>query len=227
MPEAIEKTIATLIVDDHALFRESLVRLLCAERGFEVVAHCGSSEEALRVLQKKQVDVVLLDFNLGESNGTQFLSSAKRQGFGGKVLVVTAVVDQGQAVELIRAGVSGIFMKHHSAALLAQAIRDVVNGKVFFDQELLQVAVATGTKSTAHSPPEQFTQRERQVLFLVFEGLANKEIAERIGVSESSVKATLQQLFAKTGTHSRGQLVRIALEQHKHKLWFKDNGERE
>jgi len=140
---------------------------------------------------------------------------------------VTAVVDQGQAAELIRAGVSGIFMKHHSAALLAQAIRDVVNGKVFFDQELLQAAVATGTRSTAHSPPEQFTQRERQVLVLVFEGLANKEIAERIGVSESSVKATLQQLFAKTGTHSRGQLVRIALEQHKHKLWFKDNGERE
>ena len=227
MPEGTEKTIAILIVDDHALFRESLVRLLHAERGFEVVAHCGSSEEALRVLQKRQVDVVLLDFDLGQSTGTQFVSSAKQQGFGGKVLVVTAVVDQGQAVELIRAGVSGIFMKHHSAALLAQAIRDVVNGKVFFDQELLQAAVATGTRSTAHSPPEQFTQRERQVLVLVFEGLANKEIAERIGVSESSVKATLQQLFAKTGTHSRSQLVRIALEQHKHKLWFKDNGERE
>ncbi|PYU77129.1 MAG: hypothetical protein DMG49_00185 [Acidobacteria bacterium] len=206
MPEATEKTIAILIVDDHALFRESLVRLLHAERGFE------------RVLQKRQVDVVLLDFDLGESNGTQFLSSAKRQGFGGKVLVVTAVVNQGQAAELIHAGISGIFMKHHSAALLAQAIRDVVNGKVFFDQELLQAAVAAETKYTAHSPPEQFTQRERQVLFFVFEGLANKEIAERIGVSESSVKATLQQLFAKTGTHTRAQLVRIALEQHKHKL---------
>jgi len=218
MPEATEKTIAILIVDDHALFRESLVRLLHAERGFEVVAHCGSNEEALRVLQKRQVDVVLLDFDLGESNGTQFLSSAKRQGFGGKVLVVTAVVNQGQAAELIHAGISGIFMKHHSAALLAQAIRDVVNGKVFFDQELLQAAVAAETKYTAHSPPEQFTQRERQVLFFVFEGLANKEIAERIGVSESSVKATLQQLFAKTGTHTRAQLVRIALEQHKHKL---------
>ena len=218
MPEATEKTIAILIVDDHALFRESLVRLLHAERGFEVVAHCGSNEEALRVLQQRQVDVVLLDFDLGESNGTQFLSSAKRQGFGGKVLVVTAVVNQGQAAELIHAGISGIFMKHHSAALLAQAIRDVVNGKVFFDQELLQAAVAAETKYTAHSPPEQFTQRERQVLFFVFEGLANKEIAERLGVSESSVKATLQQLFAKTGTHTRAQLVRIALEQHKHKL---------
>ncbi|PYU20845.1 MAG: DNA-binding response regulator [Acidobacteria bacterium] len=218
MPEATEKTIAILIVDDHALFRESLVRLLHAERGFEVVAHCGSNEEALRVLQQRQVDVVLLDFDLGESNGTQFLSSAKRQGFGGKVLVVTAVVNQGQAAELIHAGISGIFMKHHSAALLTQAIRDVVNGKVFFEQELLQAAVAAETKYTAHSPPEQFTQRERQVLFFVFEGLANKEIAERLGVSESSVKATLQQLFAKTGTHTRAQLVRIALEQHKHKL---------
>ena len=221
MPEGTEKTIAILIVDDHALFRESLVRLLHAERGFEVVAHCGSSEEALRVLQKRQVDVVLLDFDLGQSTGTQFVSSAKQQGFGGKVLVVTAVIHQGQAAELIHAGVSGIFMKHNSAALLTHAIRDVVTGKVFFDQELLQAAVAAKTSQTAHSHPEQFTQRERQVLSLVFEGLANKEIAERIDVSESSVKATLQQLFAKTGAHTRAQLVRIALEHHKNELLFK------
>jgi|SRR5215472_4144721 len=219
MLEAIEKTISILILDDHALFRESLVRLLHAERGFEVVAHCGSSEEALRALQKKQVDVVLLDFDLGESTGTQFLSSARRQGFDSKVLIVTAVVHQGQAAELIHAGVSGIFMKHHSAALLTHAIRDVVQGKVFFDQELLQAAVAAKTRQT-HSQPEQFTQRERQVLSFVFEGLANKEIAERLGVSESSVKATLQQLFAKTGTHTRAQLVRVALE-HKNELLFK------
>jgi len=221
MTEAIEKTIAILIVDDHALFRESLVRLLHAEPGFEVIAHCGTIEEALRVLQKRQVDVVLLDFDLGESTGTQFLGSAKRQGFGGKVLVVTAVVNQGQAAELIHAGVSGIFMKHHSAALLTRAIRDVVDGKVFLDQELLQAAVAAKTRHTAHSRPEHFTQRERQVLSFVFEGLANKEIAERIDVSESSVKATLQQLFAKTGAHNRAQLVRIALEHHKNELLFK------
>ena len=220
MPEATKKAITILIVDDHALFRESLVRLLRAERGFEVVAHCGLIETALRVLQRRQIDVVLLDLDLGERNGAQFLRSAKQQGFDGKVLVVTAVLHQGQATELVHAGISGIFMKHHPAALLTQAIRDVVNEKVFFDQELLQAAVAAQTPHTVHSRPEHFTQREQQVLSFVFEGLANKEIAERIGVSESSVKATLQQLFAKTGVHTRAQLVRVALE-HKSELLFK------
>ena len=85
----------------------------------------------------------------------------------------------------------------------------------------MQAAVAAKTRHTAHSRPEHFTQRERQVLSFVFEGLANKEIAERIDVSESSVKATLQQLFAKTGAHNRAQLVRIALEHHKNELLFK------
>ena len=220
MPEAMEKTIAILLLDDHALFRESLVRFLHAEPGLEVVAQCGSIEEALRVLERRQVDVVLLDLDLGKHNGAQFLSSAKQQGFGGKILVVTAGVDQNQAAELIHDGISGIFMKHHSAALLTHAIRDIVDGKVFFDQELLQAAVAAKTKPTADPRPEQFTQREQQVLSFVFEGLANKEIAERIGVSESSVKATLQQLFAKTGAHTRAQLVRVALER-KNELSFK------
>src|SRR2546429_1585777 len=81
MPEAMEKTIAILLLDDHALFRESLVRFLHAEPGLEVVAQCGSIEEALRVLERRQVDVVLLDLDLGKHNGTQFPSSAKQQGF--------------------------------------------------------------------------------------------------------------------------------------------------
>lgn len=212
MPETMGETIAILLVDDHALFRESLVRLLQAERGFEVAAHCGSIEEALRVLQKRRIDVVLLDLDLGERNGTDFLGSAKRQGFSGKVLVVTAGVGQSEAAELIQAGVSGIFMKHRSAALLAHAVRDVMSGKVCFDQALLQAAMAAKARATAPSHEERFTQREGQVLSFIFEGLANKEIAGRIGVSESSVKATLQQLFTKTGTHTRAQLVRIALE---------------
>ena len=103
-------------------------------------------------------------------------------------------------------------MKHNSAASLPQGIRDVMAGKVWFDQELLQGAIAGNTNPR---PQPRFTQRERQVLSFVFEGLANKEIAEQIGVSESSVKATLQQLFSKTGVHTRSQLVRVALEQYR------------
>ena len=211
MPESMEQTIAILLVDDHTLFREGVARLLGTEPAFKVVA-CASIKEALTILRQRQIDIVLLDFDLGQRDGTRFVRLAKEQGFGGKILVVTAGVEEREAAELIRCGISGIFMKQNSAALLAQGIRDVMAGKVWFDQELLQATIH-GSAPLPESQSRRFTQRERQVLSYVLEGLANKEIAARIGVSESSVKATLQQLFSKTGVHTRGQLVRIALEQ--------------
>jgi two-component system nitrate/nitrite response regulator NarL len=212
MHEPVTGTVAILVVDDHALFRESIARLLSTEPGFEVVAHCGSIEDSLKVLRQTHVDIVLLDFDLGDRDGIQFMRLAKQQGFSGRVLVVTAGVDESKVAELIQTGISGIFMKHNSAAMLPQGIRDVMAGKVWYDQHLLQGAISGSVRSRSELA---FTQRERQVLSLVFEGLANKEIAEQIGVSPSSVKATLQQLFSKTGVRTRSQLVRIALEHHK------------
>lgn len=215
MPESAEKTVSILIVDDHALFRESVARLLAAEPGFEVIAHSGSIEDALKILREARVDIVLLDFDLGERDGTEFMRLAKQAGFSGRVLVVTAGVEENRVAELIHTGISGIFMKHNSAALLPRGIRDAMDGKVWFDQELLQEALSGSRKANAEP---HLTLRERQVLSFVFEGLANKEIAEKIGVSESSVKATLQQLFSKTGVHTRSQLVRIALEQYRDQI---------
>jgi len=215
MPESVQDTISILIVDDHALFRESVARLLAAEPDFEVAAHCGSVDEALQTLRQTHIDIVLLDVQLGEQDGTQFLRLAKQQGFDGRVLVVTAGIEESKVAELIHTGISGIFTKHNSADSLPQGIRDVMAGKVWFDQKLLQNAITGNLSARAQG---RFTQRERQVLSLVFEGLANKQIAERIGVSESSVKATLQQLFSKTGVHTRSQLVRIALEQYKDQI---------
>jgi two-component system, NarL family, nitrate/nitrite response regulator NarL len=217
MPDTTERPIEILLVDDHALFRESVARLLAAEPGFRVVAHCNSIEEALEQLRKTRVDIVLLDFDLGQHHGGEFMRLAAKQGFSGKVLVVTAGVRKEQAADLIRSGISGIFMKHDSAALLIEGVRDVLAGKVWFDRELLQEAMS-GAGERQDSKAERFTERERQVLSGVFEGLVNKEIAERIGVSESSVKATLQQLFSKTGVRTRSQLVRVTLEQHKSQL---------
>jgi two-component system, NarL family, nitrate/nitrite response regulator NarL len=218
MPKTAEQALHILLLDDHALFRESVSRLLNAEAGFDVVAHCGAIEEALQVLRRKSIDLILLDFDLGERDGREFLRMAREQGFKGKVLLVTAGIDAGATSQLIRSGVSGVFHKHDSAALLAQGIRDVMAGKVWLDQEQLQTAL--GTKST---PPQvggtrRFTEREQQVLSFVFEGLANKEIAARIGVSEGSVKSTLQQLFSKTGVRTRSQLVRIVLEQYRDQI---------
>jgi two-component system nitrate/nitrite response regulator NarL len=218
VPEPTEQTIQILLIDDHALFRESVSRLLAAEPGFDVAAHCGTIEEALRILKRKSVDVVLLDFDLGQHDGREFVRLAKEQGFRGKILVVTAGVDGTAAADLIRAGISGVFRKHDSATLLARGIRDVIAGKVWFDQEQLQTALTSGLSPSREKRTGRFTEREQQVLSGVFEGLANKEIANRIGVSESSVKATLQQLFSKTGVRTRSQLVRIVLEQHRDQL---------
>jgi DNA-binding NarL/FixJ family response regulator len=214
MAETRGRAIRIVLLDDHALFRESIARLLNADRDFEIVASCGSIDEALAALRGARIDIVLLDFDLGQRDGAKFLRSAHEQGYSGKVLVVTAGVDKHEAADLIRKGVSGIFTKHHSAAMLAEGIRDVMSGKVWFDQELLREAIGQD-KSRSEDERARFTERERLVLAYVFEGLANKEIAERIKVSESSVKATLQQLFAKTGVRTRSQLVRVALEQQK------------
>jgi two-component system, NarL family, nitrate/nitrite response regulator NarL len=217
MPKTAEQTLHILLLDDHALFRESVSRLLAAEPGFEVVGHCGTIEEALRALGRKSVDIVLLDFDLGERDGREFLRLAKEQGFKGKVLLVTAGVDAPAISDLIRAGVSGIFRKHDSAALLAEGIREVMAGKVWMEQDQLRTAFKTDA-SIPQQAARRFTERERQVLSFVFEGLANKEIAARIGVSEGSVKSTLQQLFSKTGVRTRSQLVRIVLEQYRDQI---------
>lgn len=218
MDDLSPRPIRIFIIDDHSLFRESVARLLAVETDFAVVGHCGSVEEALRVLPDSDVSIVLLDFDLGSRNGEDFMRSARQRGFQGKVLVVTAGVDDGEAASLIKSGVSGIFMKHNSAFSLTQGIRDVMAGKVSFDPDLLQGAVTGGARLRSDVPAARLSLRERDVLACVLEGLTNKEIAKRIGVSESSVKATLQQLFAKTGVRTRSQLVRIALEQYEELL---------
>jgi two-component system, NarL family, nitrate/nitrite response regulator NarL len=217
MPEPTE-SIRILLVDDHALFRESIARMLSRELDFDVVADCASVEDALLILRQQPVDLILLDFDLGQRNGMDFMRLARVENITAKVLVVTAGVEPAEAAELIRSGISGIFLKRDSPASLAQSIRDVMAGKVSFEEEVFQQAMADNAAASAGLRAEAFTPRERQVLSGVFEGLANKEIASRLSVSESSVKATLQQLFAKTGVRTRSQLVRIALERYKHEL---------
>jgi DNA-binding NarL/FixJ family response regulator len=127
-----------LIVDDHALFRESVARLLNAEADFEVVGACGTTGEALRFVTGSVIDLVLLDFDLGQQTGFDFFAEAKRIGFQGKVLIVTAGLSETEGAELMRQGGAGIFMKHGSAAALAQGIRQVMSGRVWLEQKYLR-----------------------------------------------------------------------------------------
>jgi two-component system, NarL family, nitrate/nitrite response regulator NarL len=214
-----EKIIRLLVIDDHTLFRESVARLLEGEPGFEVVADCGSVADGLRFIKSPgDVDVVLLDLDLGQESGADFLDHIQGTRFEGKVLLVTAGVNDGDVPGLIRKGVAGIFLKHGSPASLIQGIRDTMDGKVLFEQDLLRRALEQVGPNAPDPAHAKLTDRERQVLSFVFEGLANKQIADRLQISETAVKASLQQLFGKTGVRTRSQLVRVALERYRDQL---------
>jgi len=180
-----------------------------------MAAHCASAAEAIDILHQKPVDLVLLDFDLGKEDGFHFIERARQAGFPGRILMVTAGMDDAECVQALRMRVSGIFPKHSSPDQLVHAIRKVMAGETWLDQSSVQALVDAATRLERPGSRRSLTERENQVLQGVFEGLSNKEIGARLGVSESSVKAALQQLFRKTGVRTRSQLVRIALEEHR------------
>lgn len=197
-----------LLIDDHALFREGLARLLQTEQDFDLAGHCGTVSEGLELLRRSGIDLVLLDYDLENEAGTRFLSAAHEVGFAGKFLMLTAGMNELQSALAWRLGISGIALKHSSPARLLQAIRTVAQGGVWNDQK----QSAEGAPKPDSKESSALTPREQQVLRGVLEGLNNKEIAHNIGASLSSVKAILQRLFDKTGVRTRGQLVRVAIE---------------
>jgi len=206
--------IKILLLDDHTLFREGLSRLVEAEPDLEMVGHCATIDEALDILRRKSIDLVLLDYDLGKENGFEFIARARKLGFEGRLLILTAGMSDAESVQAIKLGIGGIFLKHNSPALLAQAMRKVMTGEAWLDQTAVQALVDATRRADMSAPNRLFTEREHQVLQGVFEGLSNKEIGARLDISESSVKAALQQLFQKTGVRTRSQLVRVALEEH-------------
>lgn len=200
-----------LLLDDHVLFREGLRRLLVSEPDVETVAECGTADEAVEVLSRTPVDVVLLDFDLGDETGTRFITAAYKADYKGKFLMVTAGMTPMDVTIARNLGVSGIFPKHNSPATLLDAIRHVARGGEWLDSRPVPSESVEGHSPSAEVKA-QLTQRELEVLRSVFEGLTNKEIAHKIGASQSAVKATLQRLFEKTGVRTRAQLVRVAIE---------------
>jgi DNA-binding NarL/FixJ family response regulator len=221
------KQIRILLVDDHSLFRESLSRLLEAEPQFRIAGTCAGTAEALAALDRaalesEPVDVVLLDYDLGDEQGTAFLDEAKRRGLEARILMVTAGMSDSGTLRAFEAGSAGVFLKHSPPAQLVEAIHKVANGEMWLDSRAVPSLVSGATsRSGQRDEGQSLNARERAVLKAVFEGLSNKEIAAHLQTSESSVKAVLQQLFDKTGVRTRSQLVRIALEKHAQD-WLRD-----
>lgn len=202
------------LLDDHMLFREGLRRLLDSDERFVIAGHSGDPGKALADLEQAKVDVLVLDYDLGKKSALDLLTPLKAMGFAGKILIVTAGLPDKDALILMQGGISGIFHKQESPEELQRAIVEVAQGRVLIDQQYLQAVVA------AAQPQEsiRFTERERTTLRYLLQGLANKEIAANLNISESAVKATLQQLFSKTGVRTRSQLVLLAIEKYRDQL---------
>lgn len=208
--------IKLVIIDDHAMFREGIARTIANEPDLEICGQFASSSEALTALDSRP-GVILLDIDLGSEKALDFVYAARRRGFDGKILIVTAGASDQEAVQLIQAGVAGILHKHNSTEALCRTIRQVANGEVCLEQKYLGPLFRTVDRSRPRAGP-RLTERDRTMLRCILQGLTNREIADRLDVSEGAVKASLRQVFGKLGVRTRAQLVKVTLEQHRDQL---------
>jgi len=205
LPE--QPRIRLILLDHHLLFRESLARLLTSEHDFELVAECTTSSEALKTLKISAVDVILVDIGIAK----EFISCARKSRYAGKFLAIARDADARGSAKVLRCGASGIFLDSDSSAWLIQAIRLVANGEAWVDHKVIQL-LAERYPHYEDRWLGTLSEREQSVLLGVVDGLSNRKIGDRIGVSESTIKATLQRLFKKASVRTRSQLVRIAFE---------------
>jgi DNA-binding NarL/FixJ family response regulator len=208
-----------VLIDDHILFRESLVRLLEMQPEFEVVARCATVAEGQQALAAAAVDVILLDYDLGDEVGTDMLTRLGAKQSSLKVIMVTAGMGPSATLNAANAGVAGVVLKHSDPRHLVEAIHKVAAGETWWDPGILRT-VSAGRESSSGSV-RSLTARQRRVLRSILDGLTNKEIAARIEASETAVKATIQELFHKAGVRTRSQLVRVAIERYSLE-WLKE-----
>ena len=209
MPESIK----ILLIDDHTIFRESLLRLLSGEPGMQVVGQCGTTAEARQILAETVVDVVLLDYDLGDEIGTDLLNYLHETDSKARALMLTSGMIPSATLSALDAGAAGVILKHSETRQLLEAINRISKGETWWDTGVVRSALlGSRQQADVKIPARDLTERQRAVLRYILDGLSNKEIAARLQASETSVKASIQELFSKAGVRTRSQLVRVAIE---------------
>jgi DNA-binding NarL/FixJ family response regulator len=203
--------IRLLLLIDYVLVRESLSRHLRLDPDLEIVHECGAPAEGLDVLGRSPVDVVLLDCDAVGNEAAQFISTARQAGYQGRILVLASEKDAAGLFRPLRAGASGVFLKHSSLDSLPRAIRQVAAGEAWVDLAVVQLLAGAITERENRNLDSLLTKREQRVVQGVLDGFTNKTIAGQVGVSEGTAKAILREVFRKAGVRTRSQLVRVAL----------------
>jgi DNA-binding NarL/FixJ family response regulator len=192
------RVIRVLLADDHAIVLEGLRALLDGEPGLRVVAATTDGTEVVRLVEQHKPDVVVLDLELAGIKGTAVLAALRERPDPPKVLVLTAYNDGDALRSALDAGADGLALKTESPQQTLTAIRQVYSGQLVFPQ-----AARRWIEGRGAGAPGELTPREREVWALMAAGLSNPQIAERLGLSENTVKFHVQHLFSKLGVKNR------------------------
>jgi len=216
-------TIRVLIADDQRVVREGLSMLVALIDDVQVVGTACDGAEAIRLAEAHRPDVVLMDLRMPGVDGIAATADLRERLPAARVLVLTTYADQDVIVSALQAGARGYLTKDASAEQIETAIRAVHAGQTHLDpavQETLVAAVTSqptpvGPPGPGHKPPDGLTVREVEVLTLLASGLSNTEIAQRLYLTNATVKTHINRIFAKTGARDRAQAVRYA---YQHRL---------
>ena len=220
--------IRIVVADDHPIFRDGLCKLLALEEDFEVVAQAQDGRQVLDVLQQHDPDILLLDLKMPGLDGLATLQRLQATRNRTRVIVLTASDDKNEFVQAMKLGTSGIVLKQTATDLLIKSIRKVHAGEIWLDSHttaavIRQFVAADEAPMQSQAPQPQrdrerspLSQREREIVALVAQGFKNKEMAEKMFISEQTVKNHLHNIFDKLGVSDRLELALYAIHNNLH-----------
>jgi DNA-binding NarL/FixJ family response regulator len=206
MPDA---PIRIVLADDHPIVLQGLEHLFERYPDFKVVASCSSGTDALAAVQRGGVDVLVLDLRMPGTTGLDVLRTLATEPGRCRVVVLTATVSDEHAAEALRLGAVGLVLKESSPDVLIDCVRRVHAGERWIDRATMERAVASTARRDAAlaQMPKALTRRELEIVKLVAEGLRNREIAQRLFVTEGTIKLHLHNVYDKLGVDGRMELL--------------------
>lgn len=201
--------IKLLIADDHTMFRQGLKQILELERDITVVALASNGDEAARLANTYNPDIVLMDINMPGTNGLQAIKEMKQEGISSKIIVLTIHEDREYLFKTLQMGAEGYVLKDAEPSVLIDAIRSVYNGHSYIQPNMTRELVKEFNRVTLHERDKgeesSLTTREIEVLELIAEGMINKQIARQLYISEKTVKNHVSNIFKKLNVSDRTQ----------------------
>jgi two-component system, NarL family, response regulator LiaR len=216
----MKDTIHVLLVDDHEIVRKGIIALLATEKNIQVIGEAGNGEEAILQAKALDPDVILMDLVMPAMDGIQAIQQIKSWKSDARILVLTSFVEDSKVFPAIKAGALGYLLKDSHPNDLIQAINRVYQGEAWLHpiiaRKVLQELSATTEKELSEKSSDgslTLTERETEVLRLVAQGLSNQEIADRLVISEATVRTHVSSLLNKLHLASRTQAALYALKQ--------------